>query len=63
MPSSTAATSLGEVIRGEALSRNHSQELTGYAPVGLPWQDLALSWLVFQQAEAAERGAIVDLLA
>ncbi|WP_446458595.1 ornithine cyclodeaminase family protein [Streptomyces rochei] len=63
LPSSTAAASLGEVIRGDALARSHSRELTAYAPVGLPWQDLALSWLVFQRAEATGRGALVDLLA
>ncbi|MBH5128695.1 ornithine cyclodeaminase family protein [Streptomyces sp. HB-N217] len=63
LPSSTAAASLGEVIRGDVPARSHSRELTAYTPVGLPWQDLALSWLVFQQAEAAGRGATVDLLA
>ncbi|MEV5758298.1 ornithine cyclodeaminase family protein [Streptomyces tendae] len=62
LSSSTAAASLGEVIRGEALARSHSREITAYAPVGLPWQDLALSWLAFQQAEAAGMGATVDLL-
>ncbi|MER5363076.1 ornithine cyclodeaminase family protein [Streptomyces sp. NPDC002785] len=62
LPSSTAAASLGEVIRGEAVARSHSREITAYAPVGLPWQDLALSWLAFQQAEAAGTGATFDLL-
>ncbi|WP_406739130.1 NAD(P)-binding domain-containing protein [Streptomyces sp. NBC_00853] len=62
LPSSTAAASLGEVIRGEAVARSHSRELTAYAPVGLPWQDLALSWLAFRQADAAGTGATLDLL-
>ncbi|WP_077797506.1 ornithine cyclodeaminase family protein [Streptomyces sp. JHA26] len=63
LPPSTAAASLGEVVRGDALGRSHGREITVYAPVGLPWQDLALSRLVLQQAEAAGRGATVDLLA
>ncbi|MFI8388569.1 MBL fold metallo-hydrolase [Streptomyces sp. NPDC085540] len=62
LPSSTAAASLGEVLRGEAVARSHGRELTAYAPVGLPWQDLALSWLAFQQADAAGTGATLDLL-
>ncbi|MFB6578467.1 ornithine cyclodeaminase family protein [Streptomyces sp. NPDC056402] len=62
LPSSTAAASLGEVLRGEAVARSHDRELTAYAPVGLPWQDLALSWLAFQRADAAGTGATLDLL-
>lgn len=62
LPSSTAAASLGEVIRGEAPARAHSREITAYTPVGLPWQDLALSWLAFQRAEGAGVGATLDLL-
>ncbi|MFF5718462.1 ornithine cyclodeaminase family protein [Streptomyces buecherae] len=63
LPASTAAASLGEVIRGEAPARPHDQRLTVYAPVGLPWQDLALSWLAYQRAEAAGTGTTLDLLA
>ncbi|MBC3993413.1 ornithine cyclodeaminase family protein [Streptomyces sp. AC563] len=63
LPASTAAASLGEVIRGEAPARPHGQRLTVYAPVGLPWQDLALSWLAYQRAEAAGAGTTLDLLA
>ncbi|MER8071180.1 ornithine cyclodeaminase family protein [Streptomyces sp. NPDC094034] len=62
LPASSAAASLGEVIRGEAPARSHGREITVYAPVGLPWQDLALSWLAFQRAEATETGAAVDFL-
>jgi ornithine cyclodeaminase len=58
----TAAASLGDVIRGDVPARPHSQEITVYAPVGLPWQDLALSWLAYQQAEATGTGATFDLL-
>ncbi|MEU3958631.1 NAD(P)-binding domain-containing protein [Streptomyces buecherae] len=63
LPASTAAASLGEVIRGETPARPHGQRLTVYAPVGLPWQDLALSWLAYQRAEAADTGVTLDLLA
>jgi ornithine cyclodeaminase len=34
-----------------------------YAPVGLPWQDLAAAWIVYQAATASGRGLAVDLLA
>lgn len=34
-----------------------------YSPVGLPWQDLALSWAVYQHALRAGAGTRVDLLA
>ncbi|MBC3981784.1 ornithine cyclodeaminase family protein [Streptomyces sp. AC536] len=63
LPASAAAASLGEVIRGEAPARPHDQRLTVYTPVGLPWQDLALSWLAYQRAEAAGAGTTLDLLA
>lgn len=62
LPAGTAAASLGEVIRGEVPARCHGQEITVYAPVGLPWQDLALSRLAYQRAEATGTGATVDLL-
>jgi len=62
LPASTAAASLGAVIRGEAIARSHHRELTVYAPVGMPWQDLALSWSAFRRADAAGTGATLDLL-
>ena len=34
-----------------------------YAPVGLPWQDLAVAWIAYQAATAHGRGLAVDLLA
>ncbi|MEU4091517.1 ornithine cyclodeaminase family protein [Streptomyces sp. NPDC026673] len=62
LPASTAAASLSEIIRGEAPARTHDAEITAYTPVGLPWQDLALTWLAYQQAEAQKIGATLDLL-
>jgi hypothetical protein len=34
-----------------------------YAPVDLPWQDLAAAWIAYQAAAARGRGLTVDLLA
>jgi ornithine cyclodeaminase len=34
-----------------------------YAPIGLPWQDLALSWALYQQAVDTHTGLRIDLLA
>lgn len=33
-----------------------------YAPVGLPWQDLALTWPLYQAAQTEGVGMEVDLL-
>ncbi|MFF3256685.1 ornithine cyclodeaminase family protein [Actinacidiphila glaucinigra] len=62
LPASTAAASLSEIIRGDALPRTHASEITAYAPVGLPWQDLVLAWLAYQQAETQKIGVTLDLL-
>ncbi|GAA4517719.1 ornithine cyclodeaminase family protein [Actinoallomurus oryzae] len=49
-----AAGTLSEVLDGKA-GRTGEAEVTVYAPVGLPWQDLALSWLAFRTARAGTR--------
>jgi alanine dehydrogenase len=54
-----AAGTLGEVLAGTA-GRASDEERTVYAPVGLPWQDLALAWLAFR---AAPDGPRFDFLA
>ncbi|MBW8485481.1 ornithine cyclodeaminase family protein [Actinomadura parmotrematis] len=46
-----AAGTLGDVLRGEAPGRVHGTETTVYAPVGLPWQDLALAWTAYRAAD------------
>jgi ornithine cyclodeaminase len=51
-----------EVLRGEHPGRSSRQQLTVYAPIGLPWQDLAISWRLFQAARDTERGVHLDLL-
>lgn len=32
-----------------------------YAPVGLPWQDLAIAWLAYRRAELDDVGRGIDL--
>jgi ornithine cyclodeaminase len=49
-----AAGTLSEVLRGPA-GRSAASEVTVYAPVGLPWQDLALSWVAYQEARDGVR--------
>jgi alanine dehydrogenase len=50
----TDAIELGEVVRGECAGRTRPEDLTVYAPVGLPWLDLALTWRTY--VTARERG-------
>ncbi|GAA4601348.1 ornithine cyclodeaminase family protein [Actinoallomurus liliacearum] len=50
-----AAGVISEVLRGAAPGRTEPSEVTVYAPVGLPWQDLALSWAAYRAAESAPR--------
>ncbi|WP_329521399.1 ornithine cyclodeaminase family protein [Spirillospora sp. NBC_01491] len=57
-----AAGTLGAVLRGEAPGRAADGEVTVYAPVGLPWQDLALGWTAYQAAREAGRGTDYDFL-
>jgi alanine dehydrogenase len=54
---------LGQVLAGAHPGRRGRGELTVYAPVGLPWQDLAAAWIVYQAAVAQGRGVDLDLLA
>jgi ornithine cyclodeaminase/alanine dehydrogenase-like protein (mu-crystallin family) len=56
------AGTLGQILRGELAGVENGDRPTVYAPVGLPWQDLALSWPVDQYARQAGLGQRVDLL-
>jgi ornithine cyclodeaminase/alanine dehydrogenase-like protein (mu-crystallin family) len=47
---SALAATLGEVLRGEKPGRSHDRDITVFGSVGLPCQDLATAWLVFQRA-------------
>ncbi|MDH6623986.1 alanine dehydrogenase [Streptomyces sp. LBL] len=45
-----AAALLGQIIDGTVPARTDAEQVTVYTPVGLPWQDLALSWAAYQAA-------------
>ncbi|MFK0258788.1 ornithine cyclodeaminase family protein [Streptomyces sp. NPDC090445] len=62
LPASAARATLGEVLRGDRPGRTSLTQRTVYAPVGLPWQDLALAWLAYEHAERRGIGTRTDLL-
>lgn len=55
-----AHATLAEVLTERATGRHSLDEITVYAPVGLPWQDLAIAWPVYQSAK--EQGPTIDFL-
>lgn len=57
-----AAGTLGDLLRGQVPGRVRDEEVTVYAPVGLPWQDLALSWVAYRAAREAGAGTSFDFL-
>ncbi|MEO3825219.1 ornithine cyclodeaminase family protein [Actinomadura sp. B10D3] len=58
-----AAGTLHDLLRGQVPGRVKGDEVTVYAPVGLPWQDLALSWTAYRAALDAGAGVRFDFLA
>lgn len=58
----TVAATLGQVLRGEHPGRSDPGERTVYAPVGLPWQDLALAWPIYQAALAGGEATAIEFL-
>lgn len=62
LPADAAAGTLGEVLRGELPAHDGTDRPTVYAPIGLPWQDLALLWTVYRRAREADP-TVIDLLA
>lgn len=46
---------LTEVLTAKHPGREEANQVTVYAPVGLPWQDLALAWPIYQAAPASTR--------
>lgn len=62
LPASAAEATLGEVLHGDHPGRTSATARSVYAPVGLPWQDLALAWIAYQQAEQHDIGQKIDLL-
>ncbi len=57
--SSTAVPTLTDLLTGAHPGRDTR---TVYAPVGLPWQDLALSWLAHERARERGVGRDFDFL-
>ncbi|MEU8225033.1 NAD(P)-binding domain-containing protein [Kribbella sp. NPDC048915] len=51
---------LSEVLTGTAAGRRTPDEVTVYAPVGLPWQDLAVAWPAYLAAK--ETAPTIDFL-
>lgn len=63
LPATAADATLGEILRGAHPGRPADAARTVYAPVGLPWQDLALAWAAYRRAERLGVGTTTDLLA
>jgi ornithine cyclodeaminase len=61
-PEAVHAT-FSEVLGGARAGRESADQSTVYAPVGLPWQDLALAWPIYQAALASGTARTVDFLA
>ncbi|MBB5937834.1 ornithine cyclodeaminase family protein [Streptomyces zagrosensis] len=57
-----SAVTLAKALAGHQPPAPRGDRRTVYAPVGLPWQDLALAWTAFQAAQACDAGATVDWL-
>jgi ornithine cyclodeaminase/alanine dehydrogenase-like protein (mu-crystallin family) len=62
LDASAAAGTLAEVVQGTLPARSSDETVSVYAPVGLPWQDLALTWALYQRATTPDQ-IIIDLLA
>ncbi|MET9145895.1 ornithine cyclodeaminase family protein [Streptomyces sp. NPDC004042] len=62
LPASAADATLGEVLDGTRPGRPDAAARTVYAPVGLPWQDLAVAWTAYRRAGQLGVGRHVDLL-
>lgn len=58
-----AAATLADVVTGRADGRRNDEERTVYAPVGLPWQDLVMSWIAYRAAQTTDTGTHYDWLA
>ncbi|WP_121437857.1 ornithine cyclodeaminase family protein [Actinomadura pelletieri] len=58
-----AAGTLRDLMCGQVPGRVRNGEVTVYAPVGLPWQDLAVSWVAYRTARASGAGTEFDFLA
>lgn len=57
-----ASATLTDLLTGAHPGRTAPDTRTVYSPVGLPWQDLALSWLAHERARERGIGQDVDFL-
>jgi alanine dehydrogenase len=57
-----AHATMTQVLTGAKAGRESADQVTVYAPVGLPWQDLAITWPVYQAAVAAKHDRTIDFL-
>ncbi len=60
LDATTAAGTLTDVLQGD-IPAHDDLRVSVYAPVGLPWQDLALFWWLHQRAATTDVTTI-DLL-
>ncbi|MGA8302350.1 MAG: ornithine cyclodeaminase family protein [Thermoplasmata archaeon] len=58
--SDTINSELGDVLSGRSPGRTSSAEVTLFAGVGLPAQDLAAAWPIYLHARRAEIGTTID---
>ncbi|XXF77731.1 ornithine cyclodeaminase family protein [Myxococcaceae bacterium GXIMD 01537] len=63
LPESVIHAELGEVLAGLKPGRTSAQEVTVFGAVGLPLQDLAAAWHVYEGARGDEAVRSVDFLA
>lgn len=52
---------IGEVLAGVKPGRQNDEEITVYGMVGLPFEDLAMAWLVYNEAIARNTGTSTAL--
>jgi len=57
------SATIGEVLAGKKTGRQSSDDITIYGMVGLPFEDLAAGWLVYNKALKSGAGTRVDLAA
>ena len=57
------SATIGEVLAGQKTGRQNPDDITIYGMVGLPFEDLAAGWLVYNKALQSGAGTEVDLAA
>jgi alanine dehydrogenase len=57
------AAPIADALSGDGRPSRAAEDITVYAPVGAPWQDLTIAWLAYQCAQQHGVGQLVDLLA